>query len=129
MLSIVIPVSPGASVASASVHGLCHFQRTGTREFFDDEHEAGTVVDDRVANQRLVIFHQRGDVAKDHVLVIDDANFSQVFRCNNRKHMPDAEALIRRYRSSPQCRVTTIPDSSAAIPTGLLRLFRLPRLG
>ena len=39
-------------------------ERVGLRELLDHEHQARAVVDDGVADQRLVVLHDRGHVAR-----------------------------------------------------------------
>ena len=70
------PVKRGIDLDSCKSGGHCrqrflhaagHFERAGIGPLFDDQEQAGTVVEYRVADQRLVVLDYRGDVAKPQI--------------------------------------------------------------
>ena len=70
-LSIVIPVRPGRIAASASSTPSRHVQGVGAGEFLDHQQQARAIVCERVANQRLMIFHHVGHIAQAQRRVLD----------------------------------------------------------
>ena len=69
--SISRPARPGRIASSAFFDAARDVDRVGPREFFDDQHEAGLVVDDRVADERLMVFDDVGHVAEPLVGALD----------------------------------------------------------
>ena len=55
VVSNVIPGRPGLQRVDHLVHVAGDIERVAPRQLLDDEQQAGTVVDDRVADQRLVV--------------------------------------------------------------------------
>ena len=55
VVSISIPGRPGLQLSSACLDAAGHVEGVGPRELLDDEHQARAVVDDGVADQRLVV--------------------------------------------------------------------------
>ncbi len=65
---------PGRSASSAFSTLPRHLQRVPPREFFDDEQQAGPVVDDPVADHRLMIDHHLGHILQIQLLAIPDGH-------------------------------------------------------
>jgi hypothetical protein len=55
---------PGPHVVERGLHTVRDLAGVGPWELLDDQHEAGPVVADRVADQRLMVLHHRGHVAQ-----------------------------------------------------------------
>jgi hypothetical protein len=71
----------------------------GIRELLDDEDEPRRIVDHGVADERLVVLHDRGDVAehqlgtRDHS-VLDDGDLGEVIGRRDREDVLDPEPLV-----------------------------------
>ena len=74
---------------------LRHRVRIGPGEFLDHEHERGSALHDGITDERLMVFHHRGDVTQTLRFGVVDRHLGQVFRRRDGQDVPDAEPLIR----------------------------------
>ena len=64
VVSISMPGQAGRELVERLLDAVGDVERVGPRELLDDEHQARAVVDDGVADQRLVVVDDVGDVAE-----------------------------------------------------------------
>ena len=57
-----------------------HVQRVGTREFLDDQQQAGAIHKDRVSDERLMVFDHLGHVRQAQSFCVCNDHLSQVIR-------------------------------------------------
>ena len=75
-----------------------HIERVRPRELLDDQHHARAVVDDRLTDERLVGVDELDDVGQREELAVaaGDRDVGQVLDADDRRDVPDHEALVRR---------------------------------
>ena len=97
--STSIPVRPGRQIVERRLDALRDVQRVRPRELLDDEQQARPVVDDRVADERLVAVDQSRHVAeRDDWPLRPSTTPGQVAGRHDRRHVMDVQALVRRCR-------------------------------
>ena len=65
---------PGRSASSAFSTSSRDLQRVSPWEFLDDQQKTRTIVDDPVANHRLMIDHHLGHISQIQLLAIPDGH-------------------------------------------------------
>ena len=70
VVSISMPGRPGRISSMRVLDPSRDIEGVRPRELLDDEHQAGTVVDDGVAHERLVVDHDVGHVAQEDGLAV-----------------------------------------------------------
>ena len=94
---------PLAQLGDRRVDPARDVERAGARELLDDEHEAVpplAALHDGVADQRLVVLDDVGDVAELEPAVVD-RDLREVVRLAEGQHVPDAEALVGAVDEAP----------------------------
>ena len=66
------PLEARPELVDRRFHTARDVERVRPRELLDDEHDARTVVDDRIAEERLMIEHDVGDAGQRHGRVLVD---------------------------------------------------------
>jgi hypothetical protein len=66
------------------------------RELLDDEHQARTVVDDGVPDERLMVLDQIGDIGQADLAAVapDQVHMGEVTRRQDRRHVADGQSLV-----------------------------------
>ena len=102
-------------------------ERVDVRELLDDEQQPVSVADDAVADERLMVLDDRGDVAERErggIGTTIDRDLRQVLGRPDRQDVLDPEALLRRVDEAAGARASTPRGRSAARTTARSRRSR-----
>ncbi len=93
---------PGLELLERLLDTAGHVEGVGPRKLLDDEQQPGSVVDDRVAEQRLVVLDDLGDVAEVDGLAlgVDEDDALELVLRDDRRDVFDGEALVRALDES-----------------------------
>ena len=125
VVSTLTPFSPGSISFSAVLDVLGHLERVGVRQLLDDEEQTGSAVDDRVADQWLMVELHGRDVAERELAPVGggraaDRHRGQIRRRADGEPVLDVELLIGGVDES------TGPDEAAV---GEPQQSRVERIG
>ena len=100
-------------------------RRVGVRELLDDEHQPAAVVDDRVADQRLVVLHDRLRRHRGAAPAWSStATCASVAGVHDRRDVLDRQPLVGGVDEPAGARASTPPGTPAATPTGAFPAVR-----
>ena len=104
-------------------------ERVRPRQLLDDEHQPGTVVDDGVAQERLVVDHDVGHVAQEEGLAeaVLDRHLGEVLRRDDREDVPDVEPLVRSVDESAGADLAGVRPADEASDVEVLGRLLLKR--
>ena len=87
---------PGPHLVDGVLDALRDVERVPPRELLDDHHETRAAVDDRVADERLVVLHDAGDVADADGLAtaLGHDDLGQLGGLEHRQDVVDVEPLV-----------------------------------
>ena len=97
------PGQTGSHLVDRRLDALGDLERVAPRQLLDDEHQARAVVDDRVADEGLVVVDHLGHVAEHDrsPLALHDDHLGQVLRRDDRQDVPDREPLVGGLEDPP----------------------------
>ena len=120
VVSMSMPGRPGLHLVDRVLDALRDVERVAPRQLLDDQHEARTVVDDRVADERLVVLLRRSATSprrrRRAVASLPTATWARSAGVTIGSDVLDAEPLVRRCRSNPP-----VPMTDAARRTATAR--------
>ena len=73
---------------------LSHLGRTGPWKFLNHQHERGTIVNNGIPNEWLMVFHHRGHVTQTLRWCALDGHLAQLLRRCDRQEVSDPEPVI-----------------------------------
>ena len=78
------------------LHAARNFERAAVGPLFDHQQESGTVLEYRIADQRLMVFDHRSDVTEAQLRALLERDLGQVGGAGDRRNVLDADPLVRR---------------------------------
>ena len=77
---------------------MCGIQGIGPGKLIDNEQEPRAIVDNRITDQRLMVFYHCRDVAQMQGGVLFEGHLTEIGGRDNRRNVPDHQPLIGRIK-------------------------------
>ena len=107
-------LEPRRDLLERFVGAARHVERVGPGELLDDQQDAGTIIDDRIANQRRVVLDHPCDIGELELGPVLERDLAQIVRRDDRQDIANLQPLVRRIDEAARSDKVTVRELDEA---------------